>query len=89
MNYIWTNTIEQPFHDISSTRSGKLTSNGLVLVAGQVGSWKADFTVEQNEIADEWIRNGRKGLEDIKLIFEWFDIDKWLIWIGRKAVTVK
>mgnify|MGYP001791709398 CR=1 FL=1 len=37
---------------------------------GKVGSWKADFTVEQNEIADEWIRNGRKGLEDIKLIFE-------------------
>ena len=70
MNYIWTNTIEQPFHGISSTRSGKLTSNGLVLVAVQVGSWKADFTIQQNEMAVEWIRNERVGLDDIKLIFE-------------------
>ena len=37
---------------------------------GKVGSWKADFTVEQNEVADEWMKNESVGLDDIKLTFE-------------------
>ena len=44
--------------------------DNVLLVVGKVGSWKSDFTVEQNEMADEWIRNERVGLDDIKLIFE-------------------
>ncbi|KAF6021208.1 SULT6B1 [Bugula neritina] len=34
---------------------------------GKSGGWKAELTVEQNEVMDEWINTELDGMEDLKL----------------------
>ena len=37
---------------------------------GKYGTWKKEFTVEQNEMFDQWIKKGLHGFDDIKFKYE-------------------
>jgi len=39
----------------------------IVIHAGKSGGWKAELTVEQNEVMNEWIKTELDGMEDLKL----------------------